>query len=122
MKKKILIVEDESDLRTLLVQFFEYKKFEVYQTENGKKALEMIDQNGYPDMVLTDLIMDEMEGIELIKTLKKRQQALKIIAMSGGGKIGADNYLEIVKVLGVDGILKKPFNLDDLYKMVQEHL
>ena len=122
MKKKILIVEDELNFRELLVEFLEYKGYEVIPEINGRNALKYIEKSGYPDLVLTDIIMEEMEGIELINILKKKNPELKILVMSGGGKIGADSYLKIVEVLGVSGILKKPFKLERLLELIENNI
>ncbi len=120
--KKILIVEDEPDFRNVLYEFLEYKEFEVSVAINGKEALKIIEENGLPDLVLTDLIMEEMEGIELISILKKMKEDIKILVMSGGGKINADSYFKIVKAIGVSGMLKKPFKLDELLKLVEKNI
>ena len=70
------------------------------------------------DLVITDLIMPEKEGIETINELRLDFPDIKIIAISGGGNIGADNYLSLAKNLGADMTLSKPFTRDDLTKAV----
>lgn len=122
MKREILVVEDDIELKNLLIGFLEHKGFKVSHAGNGKKALELIKMMGLPDLVLTDLIMEEMEGIELIRNLKKINTNVKVIAMSGGGRIDANNYLTIVKVLGAVAVLKKPFKLEELLELLEKHI
>ncbi len=122
MKREILVVEDDLELRKLLIGFLKHNGFEVSHADNGKKALELIEMKGLPDLVLTDLIMEEMEGIELIRNLKKLNANVKVIAMSGGGRIDASNYLTIVKALGAVAVLKKPFKLEDLLTLLEKHI
>ena len=122
MKREILVVEDDLELKKLLIGFLEHNGFKVSQADNGKKALELIKMTGLPDLVLTDLIMDEMEGIELIRNLKKINANVRVIAMSGGGRIDANEYLTIVKALGASAVLKKPFKLEELLKLLEQHI
>lgn len=85
----------------------------VTETCDGKKGLAQ--QALAPaDLVLTDLIMPEKEGIETIIELRKKWPDVKIIAMSGGGRATAANYLGIARRVGAGAILNKPFSHDEL--------
>lgn len=72
------------------------------------------------DLVVTDMVMPEMDGVELILILRKTHPRLPVIAMSGGGRLGPDDYLKIARAGGAARILAKPFEIDQLLWMVRE--
>ena len=74
------------------------------------------------DVVITDIIMPEKEGLETIREMRRIKQDLKIIAMSGGGKVSADNYLEIAKIFGASRVISKPFTKSEMVSAVRELL
>jgi len=74
------------------------------------------------DLVITDLIMPEQEGLETISRLKKMHPGVKIIAISGGGRIGPDAYLPAALELGADRIFSKPFDVQEIVDSVRELL
>jgi CheY-like chemotaxis protein len=116
---RILIVDDEDQMRALLRLMLEPAGHEVLDAANGKVALHL--QKTMPaDLVITDIIMPEMEGIELIRNIRKVTPHVKIIAISGGGKIDADLCLEIADKLGADRTLLKPFSKSDLLSVIGE--
>ena len=81
----------------------------VIEASNGVEGLKKFPAEGV-DLVITDMVMPEKEGIEVITELRKRHPQLKIIAISGGGRIGPGDYLRIAKFLGAAKILAKPFS------------
>ena len=107
---KILLVDDEEELRTMLKIVLESAGHEVEVAGNGQEAVENYSRHP-ADLVVTDIVMPEKEGIETIVQLRKRYPNVKIIAMSGGGgRPGAQNYLEMAKKLGANHALPKPFS------------
>jgi len=121
--KKMLIVDDVNDLRIGLVDIFNNEGFEVYEAENGNEAMKIIDSTAI-DILVTDILMPEMDGIELTKAAKQKLPNLRTIAISGGGrqlKSSQDiDYLKQSKTLaGVDEILKKPFQPTEIIQLVK---
>ena len=118
---RVLIVDDDEQIRVLLQQMMEWAGFEVLVAENGKIAMQM--QSRQPaDLVITDLIMPEQEGLETISRLKKDYAGIKIIAISGGGRIGPEAYLPAALELGADLVFSKPFDVQEVVNSVKELL
>ena len=117
----ILIVDDDSATRRMLRRTLERAGHTVSESEDGNSALRAL-QSAAADVVITDVIMPGMEGIETIQTLRKRYPTVKIIAMSGGGHIGPDDYLSVAEAFGAARIFKKPFDTDDLLAAIEEVL
>ncbi len=109
---KILLVDDEEQLRSMLRIVLEDAGHEVVAAGNGKEAFEIF-QSRPVDLMVTDLIMPGQEGIETIIQFRQRYPKVKIIAMSGGGRTGAQNYLDLARKLGANLTLSKPFSNSD---------
>ena len=107
---KILVVEDDAVIRRMLSRILVKMGHEVAAAGDGVEALRLLDTAPF-DVVITDLIMPEMEGLELIRELRKRNSPQKIIAMSGGGRNSAADYLDIAMMLTAGTTLKKPFTV-----------
>jgi two-component system cell cycle sensor histidine kinase/response regulator CckA len=115
----ILIVEDEDMLRGLIRELLEIKGYYVLEASHGVEALEAIRNAARPvDLVLTDVVMPQMSGSELVEKLKQELPGLKVIFMSG--YTGANNAA-VHKNLGMPGVafLQKPFRLNALIGMVE---
>ena len=108
-RTKILIIDDDHHILLMVKKMLERAGFEVDLASNGNEGLELF-QKMQADLVITDIIMPEKEGLETIREMKRLRSDLKIIAMSGGGKISADNYLETAKIFGANLVLEKPFS------------
>ena len=118
---RVLIVDDDEQIRVLLQQMMEWAGFDVLVAENGKIAMQM--QSRQPaDLVITDLIMPEQEGLETISWLKKDYPGIKIIAISGGGRIGPEAYLPAALELGADLVFSKPFDVQEVVDSVKNLL
>ena len=113
----ILLVEDDKDLRVMLKKSLERNKFQVIEAENGRDALNKFKLN-VVDLVVTDLLMPEQDGIGLIMELKKIKPGILIIAISGGGKAGPTSYLTIAETLGANAVFPKPFSLNQFLDKV----
>lgn len=117
----ILVVDDDQSVRMMLMQTLMRAGYVVKDAENGDVALDKVHEE-YPGLVITDLIMPQKEGIETIYTLRKEYPTLPIIAMSGGGRLQAENYLPLAEKMGVNGTLKKPFNRETFLGLVAQVL
>lgn len=118
----ILLVEDDNDLRGMLRRSLEKRgNHLIIEACNGKEAL-MKFKSLLIDLVITDLVMPEQDGIGLIMELKKIKPGIKIIAISGGGKGGPANYLSIAETLGAEAVFSKPFSINTLQEKVDSIL
>ena len=118
--KNILIVDDEESMRLLLRDLLE-KDYNISLASNGKEALSSLARSSF-DLIITDLLMPEMGGIELIIAFKNNVAGQKILAMSGGGRHSRYDYLPTVTLLGADKVFSKPFQLDKLKTAVNSML
>jgi len=105
----------------MLKKMLERAGYEIDLATNGEEGLRLF-RNTLSDLVITDIIMPEKEGLETIREMRKMQPKMKIIAMSGGGKISADNYLETAKIFGASRIMEKPFTQQAMVSTVKELL
>lgn len=122
--KKVLIIEDDDFVQKMLKQTFERAGYEVGLAANGAAGLKLYDANlshlePY-DVVITDLIMPEMEGIETITKLRRSNPNVKIIAISGGGRNKPEDYLHLAHKLGAAFTFTKPVDRDALLEKVAE--
>lgn len=117
----ILVVEDDNDLRTMLKVSLSRRRFTVLEAENGKEALAHF-KPSVTDLVITDLIMPEEDGLKVIMRMRELKPSIKIIAISGGGKAGPGSYLNLAKALGADAIYSKPFSVNDMITKIEELL
>ncbi len=117
----ILVVEDDHDLRSAICEFLSSLGYLVTQAKNGNVAIAMIG-NKKPALMITDILMPEKEGISTIVDIRRQMEEIKIIAMSGGGRFGRVDVLNTAKKLGADGVLAKPFEMNDLQTLVEEVL
>ena len=112
----IFLVEDEAELRTRLKELLLKSGYEVLEFTNGQDVLEMY-QRRRPDLVITDLVMPEKEGLELLLDLRRIVQNAKCIAMSELGPAG-DAYLQVARKFGAKRTLSKPFTDAELLDAV----
>jgi CheY-like chemotaxis protein len=117
----VLLVEDDKELREMLKMSLKRKGFSVQEAENGKEAISHF-KPLITDLVVTDLIMPEEDGIKVVIRLRELKPTIKIIAISGGGKIGPGSYLNLAKALGADAIYSKPFSIKDLVSKIEQLL
>jgi DNA-binding response OmpR family regulator len=120
-KTRILVIEDDARLRTALGQLLEGEGFEVMEAEEGEDGLSQFRARP-ADLVVTDLIMPGKEGMETILELRREYPDLKIIAISGGGRVRAAEYLPVAAAAGADKTLAKPFSFVRLLQIITELL
>src|ERR1700691_4188271 len=111
---KLLIVDDESDIREFARNFFKKRKIEVFVASGGRQALDLI-SGEKPDLVLLDVRMEEMTGIEVLRELRKGNPSVKVIMVSG---VEDEETIKEANSLGVIGYIHKPFILEELEKIV----
>ncbi len=119
--KDILIVDDEEQMRLALRRMLERKGYSVREAENGDRAIR-IHREKQADLIITDIIMPDKEGLGTIVEIKGEFPDTKIFAMSGGGKNSPEQYLRMAAGLGVDRVFIKPFNMEDILSAVAEAL
>jgi CheY-like chemotaxis protein len=117
----ILIVEDDKELREMLKVSLVRRRYIVIEASNGKEAISRF-KPSVTDLVITDLIMPEDDGLKVIMKLRELKPSIKIIAISGGGKAAPGNYLDLAKALGADAIYSKPFSVNDLIAKIEQLL
>ncbi|MBK8000116.1 MAG: response regulator [Verrucomicrobia bacterium] len=106
--KRILVVEDDGAIRRSLETVLTSSGFLVAEAANGREALAAYDPGKF-DAVVLDIIMPEMEGLETLRALQRISPGVKVLAISGGGQISADDHLSMAKKLGAGATLEKPF-------------
>jgi two-component system chemotaxis response regulator CheY len=116
----VLVIDDDEFFRGFLKELLRNRGYIVWTAEDGKKGLEKF-RDHEPDLVLTDIIMPETEGMELIKQIKSEKPESLIIAMTGGGNYGlCGNYLQLAGVLGAAATLVKPFLPEALFAEIDK--
>jgi len=118
---KILVFDDEPSILLMIKKMLEKAGHEVDLALNGREGMELLEINK-PDLVITDIIMPEKEGLETIIELRKRYPELKIIAISGGGRFGPEGYLPGAKLLGADLVFQKPLDQKEFLEAVSKLL
>lgn len=118
---RILVVEDDAIMRRVLKDSLVRNGHDVAVAVNGADALRFLEAESF-ELVITDLIMPEVEGLQLLRTLRKKESPPKVIAMSGGGRGSAGDYLEMAKMQGAVATLKKPFTYQTLSDVIDRVL
>lgn len=125
-RKTILIVDDFEGIREGLSAILQQDGYSVVAVSNGLEAMQILGQQTV-DLVVTDIIMPEMDGFELVKKVKEQQPDMKFIMISGGGRqldsATMPDFLKMGKRLtGIEASLKKPFKPEELLQMVKDQL
>ncbi|WP_448873135.1 response regulator [Desulfobulbus propionicus] len=119
--KRILVVDDEAQIRTMLTQMLELEGYTVHTAENGEDGLALVGRYAF-DLVITDMIMPVKDGLKFIMELVRDYPNLKILAISGGGAIKAERYLTMAGYLGDIATLEKPFKRETLLELVRTQI
>jgi len=115
--QKILIIDDDAAVRMVIVKILERNGYQAVSAEDGRRGLAVF-RAEQPDLVITDMIMPDKEGIETILEMCRERPNAKIVAISGGGRIGSADFLAMAKKLGATDILAKPFEPSELLSCV----
>jgi DNA-binding NtrC family response regulator len=118
---KTLLVEDDEDVRYALAKFLRHAGHTVSEAVDGKQAIALVGREAF-DIVITDIIMPEADGIEVVLEVRKRHPGLPIIAISGGGRIGRAEYLDAAQTLGANAVMQKPLDTDALLELIEQQV
>lgn len=117
----ILIIDDDGDLRSTMRRILEKDGHRVREAADGAEGISLFREQ-IPDLVITDLIMPEKEGIETIQELSAEAPDVPILAVSGGGAVGPGGPLMDAELLGATATLAKPFSVETLQEKVRSLL
>jgi DNA-binding response OmpR family regulator len=115
----ILVIEDDQEVRDYLVAVLSRAGHAVSSATNGRDGVDKF-RSDPVQVVITDIIMPEKDGIETILDLRREHPSLKVIAISGGGRSTPENYLHSARLLGADKAIRKPFKNEEILEAVKE--
>lgn len=115
---KLLIIDDEIDIREFARNFFRKRGIEVFTASGGVDGMEIIEHEK-PDLVLLDVRMEEINGVELLRRLRHKQNNVKVIMVTG---VEDESTITETKTLGITGYIHKPLVLEELEKIVLKEL
>ncbi|MGE4488067.1 MAG: response regulator [Kiritimatiellales bacterium] len=119
--KHILIVDDDPVTQVVFSQFLEKKGFSTSVTDSGFSALLKVNEKE-PDLIIADILMPGMDGITLIRELRRTYPALPLIAVSGGQHGATTDFEPQAEKNGADCFLRKPIHLNDLLQRIESLL
>jgi CheY-like chemotaxis protein len=118
----ILIIDDEQAITSVLRRILERAGHQVWVAANGKIGMDLYVAHPV-NLIITDILMPEQDGLEIVMQLRGESSSVKILAMSGGGRYGLMNFLDVARQLGADGIIHKPFTnqqiLDEVHRLLE---
>ena len=117
--RKILVIDNDDDFRRMLCEYLTRHSFEVTGAASALAARQLWRANFY-DLVVTDIIMPDTDGFEVIIDLRKDLPEARIVAITGGGRLGPEYFLPIAQALGADRAFTKPFHMEDFVTAVRE--
>ncbi len=117
-KEKILIVDDQFGIRILLNEVFSKEGYQTFQAANGVQALDIVTKQR-PDLVLLDMKIPGMDGIEILKRMKVIDPDIRVIIMTAYGEL---DMIQKAKNLGAITHFAKPFDIDDIREAVRKHI
>lgn len=115
----VLVIEDDADIRNMISLILADEGYSVVEACNGLEGTKQLNCRGPFDLIVTDMLMPEKEGIETIREVKKQSPATKIVAISGGGICIPENYLNLALMMGADASLCKPFGRQELLDIIR---
>ena len=118
---KILLIDDDPGIQKVFFQLLTGMGHEVIQAENGKEGMIALEKTR-PDLVITDIMMPEMDGLEILMELRNRHDSVPVIAVSGGMRALPVNFLQQAKLFGARHVFEKPVPLDVLRNAVTQLL
>ncbi len=118
---RVLIIDDDETIRSVFKRFLEGKGYEVLVASDGRQGLHVL-EDGPVDLVITDIMMPETDGLEVVMAIRGRDSDIPVIAISGGMHAMPMDFLPMAKKFGAIDVLYKPVELDDLLNAVQKAL
>ncbi|HPR82514.1 MAG TPA: response regulator [Pontiellaceae bacterium] len=120
-RKKILLVDDEEAIRKMVRAVLGSELYEFAEAANGIAAQAILEKQKFA-LVISDVIMPDCDGIELVMAIRRKLPEIKIIVMSGGGRVRAGHYLDLARKLGATRVFEKPFDTAELRQTVHDLL
>ncbi len=117
---RVLVLDDEISILEMITDMLEPEGFDVITAPDGNKGMQIVECTPDIDIVITDMMMPEKEGLETVIELKTHYPSIKILAISGGGINQPEAYLDIARKMGADATLCKPFIKKQLLDCLQE--
>ncbi len=118
---RILLIDDDAQARDMLRQMLERAGYDVVEAHNGRVGLQHYQASAI-DLIITDILMPEQDGLETIQELRRLAPEAKIIAISGGGQTGLLDLLPVAEKLGAQCTLRKPLRRQELLEAVRQLL
>ena len=118
MIKRVLVVDDDADMRLTLRLALELAGYDVDMASNGREALEAQRRHA-ADVLITDIFMPDADGFEAIDAFRREFPATKIVVVSGGAQFTKRDYLPDAELMGVEATLQKPFDVDTLLALLR---
>jgi DNA-binding response OmpR family regulator len=115
----ILVIEDHDPMAKTIMAILQADGHTVVRAENGRYGMARFEAEAF-DLVITDILMPDQEGIETIRAMVKRKPDVRIIAVSGSGQDGGFDYLNMARAFGAMATLQKPFQPADLLALVHD--
>jgi len=115
----ILVIEDHDPMAKTIMAILQADGHTAVRAENGRTGMARFEAEVF-DLIITDILMPDQEGIETIRAMVKRKPDVRIIAVSGSGRDGGFDYLNMARAFGAIGTLQKPFQPADLLALVHE--
>jgi CheY-like chemotaxis protein len=113
----VMVVDDDHVLRSLVCRRLEHFGYQVFEAADGDKAIAKL-ETVQPNVLLTDIVMPDREGVETIIEIRRRWPQVKIVAMSGGGRIGPEMFLALASNFGASAVIRKPFKFGELIEVL----
>ena len=121
LMKRVLVIDDDESLRGTIREILEEAGYEVDEAKDGREGVNRY-QAVLPDLVLTDIVMPEQDGLEIIFTLMRDHPGTNVVAMSGKTRFGAADFLDYARKFGAHETLVKPFRRNELLTVVRRTL
>ncbi|MFT5392097.1 MAG: two-component system chemotaxis response regulator CheY [Gammaproteobacteria bacterium] len=115
----VMVIDDEPAVRSLIQHILVEAGYRVEAVPDGAVALARLEACA-PDVVITDVVMEPLDGIEVMRDIRKLLPEIPIIAMSGGGRLGSNQYLQMCVRLGAKSTIEKPFRPGELLRVVED--
>jgi CheY-like chemotaxis protein len=118
---RILVIDDDPIMNSMIVQMLKSVGYKTKSADDGKRGLKMLDAHQF-ELIITDIVMPEVEGLEMIQVIRAINKTIPIIAISGGGKNRPEGYLAAAQAFGADYTFQKPFEKAPFLAAVRECL
>ena len=115
---RILVIDDDEIMNDMIVQLLSEAGYEAEGALDGSRGLKLLETQPF-DLIVTDIVMPERDGLETILAIRKQSKAVPIIAVSGGGRLGPEQYLLMAREFGADYIFQKPFDAERFLEAVR---